>query len=207
MYSDHRLTTTVLFYIIAVGVHQAASNWVWQWGRRALHSAAPLPDLLLDSGWASLQDWAWVPELLHALPVLHCALRAAIATPVCQRAVVHSFLVNHGCLLLLRAASFSGTLLPDASQRCENNQYVGGCHDLMFSGHVSLLLTAALHSLHFFDCSKWERWVILTCVVVTPILVILVRNHYTVDVIVAVYTTVAVFYTRIGGVKFCCRAQ
>lgn len=62
--------------------------------------------------------------------------------------------------------------------------HIGSCHDLIFSGHATfVMLTVFSQWLVFRDITpKWLLRLESVLVVITDILIIASRNHYTVDV-------------------------
>ena len=104
----------------------------------------------------------------------------------------------HGVILITRAISFSSTLLPDASQQCHDSKFIGGCHDLIFSGHIALMTLCVACTLHFFFPHPAVRVVLVLNACLQTFLVAATRNHYTVDVVVAVVVAIPCYiaFTR-----------
>ena len=186
----------------AVALHTAASMYTYRRGVAAYSGGggAPLRDVLHDV-LPNVQAWRSLPEVLHLLPVL--ALGAAVLRTADQRALdaLRVFLWCHAALLTTRALSFSSTLLPDASQQCRAaavTGWLGGCHDLIFSGHVTIMSLAALVLQHFFTVRATSRALLWGAHAAVCGLVIACRNHYSVDVLLAVVLSAAVFgaFTR-----------
>ena len=120
---------------------------------------------------------------------------------------IRSFLWSHGVLMLFRAACFGSTLLPDASGMCHTSLFTGSCHDLIFSGHVMIMLLAVLYGSHFFVLPRALRLLLGADCAATSLLVIITRNHYAVDVLLAIFLTPFVFvaFTRHPAlVGLCC---
>ena len=201
LFSWHNLRLsgwTFAFYAAAVAFHMALASFTYGRGvRYGMHDTPPLHDLLHEL-LPHAQSLRVIPEVGFVAPVLW--LSGLMLVKFDQRSLdcFRTFLWTHGCLLAGRALSFVGTLLPDASEQCRQSVYLGSCHDLVYSGHVSIMLLSALFACHFFEQSATVRTVLLLTVVVVSILIVACRNHYTVDVVLALgLTTFAyVAFTR-----------
>ena len=182
----YSLSFSILLWIFCITWHQWASAKVKQWGQayfltKNTPSSQPLQDLghmLLPN----TQQWRIVAELTVFGPLIW-----ALCTIMVQRnwAILARFLRSHACAMALRALCFSVTLLPDASQMCDKSIYSGGCHDLLFSGHI-IAATLAAGTLFTIGPVRW-RWLSIVSLVFASILTISSRNHYTVDVIVSLF--------------------
>lgn len=204
-----RVSTTtkwcVAAWVAALGLHTLAARATYTAGvvTYGMTGMRPLPDLV-HAAVPSTQAWRAVPELLHILPILllaGCWLAAAAMSfpPVLlghacaddnarMARSFRGFAASHAALLVLRAACFAFTLLPDPSQQCTRSPYLGSCHDLVFSGHAAIATLATLH-LEAFVLRSWEvvtRAFFRLNLAATCILIITSRNHYTVDVVLAV---------------------
>lgn len=173
------------FWAISMCLHQVASALVTSWGREVMHKAAPLPDLG-HMALPNLQPYRWIPEVL-----VHWPLVAAGIAALCRFDIggLKHFLQSHAFCMLLRALCFSLTLLPDASQMCEDSQWSGACHDLIFSGHIVALMLATLYLWPF---KSW-RLVLVLNAVLASLMTVAVRNHYSVDVVVSLVVAPAVW--------------
>ena len=188
-----------------VAAHSVASAATLARGVRVYGGAgAPPPAPLWDAAHAflpSTQAYRVLPELGHVLPVLGLACNVLAAGD--QRALdaLRLFLLCHGALLALRASLFSLTLLPDASQSCHASLFIGSCHDLLFSGHVSIMLLASLVLADFFAPPAPLGGVLAALNVAVSALVVTSRNHYTIDVLVAWVATGGVYaaFTSVPG--------
>lgn len=146
----------------------------------------PLPDLLHDL-LPNLQPWRLVPELMMLVPVL--GLSGILLYRFDQHALntFRTFLWAHASLLAMRGSSFVLTLLPDASQQCRESPFVGGCHDLMFSGHVALMVLTLALARRNYALPRVATALFVAATALSVALVIAVRNHYSVDVLVALF--------------------
>jgi hypothetical protein len=153
----------------------------------------PLPDVL-HRALPNLQPWRAVPEALHLLPVLYFSAQLLFHLDQRSLDAFRTFLWVHGSLMVMRAVAFASTLLPDASRTCQTSRYLGSCFDLIFSGHVVMMILPLLGQATFFPYTP--RAVALSlraCAAATCVLVAATRNHYTVDVLLAVLLTPLAF--------------
>ena len=130
------------WWAASLAVHARLSRMSWDRGAAAgMVGVPPLKDVLHEV-LPSMQRLRVLPEIGHTLPVLY--LSGLMLAHFDQRSLdcFRTFLLAHGALLLTRGLAFIGTLLPDASQQCHTSLFVGGCHDLIFSGHVSISMLA-----------------------------------------------------------------
>jgi hypothetical protein len=133
---------------------------------------------------------------------------------------VNTFLWVQGVINLLRCISFSITILPkpglhghkDPSRNLWQitwdyfsfkDKHVGFNNDLMFSGHVSLLVSVCIHMTYFYPA-----WIILNIVLwlitlVTSFLIIVSRCHYTIDVIYAYIIPCFIFQNMVIFMNLC----
>jgi hypothetical protein len=109
----------------------------------------------------------------------------------------HYFKYLHICsiLLLLRVLSFSITILPDPSQKGHlKNKIIrtvtGGCSDLMFSSHTasSLIVLLLLNE----EGNLRHKNIAFGLHFVMSFLMIISRNHYTIDVMYAYFVTFSI---------------
>ena len=113
----------------------------------------------------------------------------------------------------LRSACYLSTPLPGSGPHCLGalppppERWVDGlfavrsqehcCGDLMFSGHMATALTACCClSKYFQNCfglsdlqNRWARAVWWLLAALEAVLIVVSRQHYTVDVVVSLYTT------------------
>ncbi|MDP2439105.1 MAG: sphingomyelin synthase family protein [archaeon] len=131
----------------------------------------------------------------------------------------------------LRAITFLSTSLPAPSDFCQSSpdynppqelgsvfisdqvfvliQPNGSCGDLLFSGHMLMTLSSTLmvfwYSNQVIFPAVWlpRAWQMIAtgCALIQPLLILGSRHHYTVDIVVALYTVpmLWVLYTRYVG--------
>lgn len=147
--------------------------------RSGSSSSDALPDLLHNI----LPDWSAYEHVIDAIPVslgilviLFCRknLRLRLRKIATQLSIVY----------LLRVITSSVTVLPSpiCSSSRPSCKAVGGCYDLIFSGHTSTMLILAWHLQKCFP--KYRTHLILFCILGSGVIVA-TRGHYTIDVIVA----------------------
>jgi hypothetical protein len=149
----------------------------------------PLYDVVQES-FPNLQKYRMIPEVLHIIPI---ALLLIYTTYYKNIHCLKKFLLNHGTLMLLRGISFSVTLLPDSSRMCHLSNHLGSCFDLLFSGHSTIMfLCSLLLSSHFPLSLKWKVF-LFSNTIITSFLIIVCRNHYTIDVLYSILLTYLIF--------------
>ena len=161
---------------------------------------------------------------LHKKPPIHtvCTFISVSHSYSCYQLQATTFLrtlLVMAMCLILRCLSFLSTSLPGPAVHCQpmsdgynppDNLYdisnplltvTNGCGDLVFSSHISMTL-CLIGSAYVYGPllvpKKFFRSVfyliLLPGVILEAILIIAARKHYTVDVIVAIYTTPMVYY-------------
>ena len=134
----------------------------------------------------------WRPAV-HAMPLL-LLLLAACRLPALLTA---NLLTIYALLLLLRGLTFSATRMPPPRPDCEayrvGSLYLGGCSDMMYSGHTTLLTLSALFLCAYAAPSAWLRAGVAVYFVIALALLVLTRHHYTSDILVAIFLSVFAF--------------
>jgi hypothetical protein len=175
-----------VFWCICIGFHSLLAKFVYTKGISiGLLGKEPLYDLIQDL-LPNLQSHRIIPEILHIIPVALLAYYTAIFW---HRDCLSEFFLKHGSLMFLRGILFTSTLLPDSSQMCHLSNHFGGCFDLMFSGHSTITFLCTLLLVKHFPLSKFLKQTLFVNVFLTSILIILCRNHYTVDVVISLVLT------------------
>ena len=97
-------------------------------------------------------------------------------------------------IFLVRCITIYATILPKLSHcNIKNNIYLclfGGCYDKIFSGHFA---TVFLITLLLFEQSYLSFFVLCLVNILNGILIVSVRNHYTIDVIVSFFVTLCLY--------------
>jgi len=189
--------------------------------------AASLADLgfQLVPEWASAAGWRFSENCTVAL---FCALGAVLALPFLLRdcgylacaALKRTLLVVSSCQLL-RCASFLVTRLPSPAPHCRPGytaaeaapadlsswmlvdvarQSTRGCGDLIFSSHVCWGVAAAL-AVHRYGRSGRATAAAAAVLALQAYGILAARKHYSVDVVVAWYTTPLVWSLYEGRLK------
>jgi hypothetical protein len=177
---------SITIWAICIVLHQVASAIVSAWGQRVLYKAVPLPDLG-HLVMPNLQEYRWLPEILIHVPLVYAG---ATALYLWEINGIEHFLLSHGWSMLLRALCFSVTLLPDASQMCTDSVWSGSCHDLIYSGHMVALTLSTMYL--WKHAQGLLKIGLIANMAVAALLTIAVRNHYSVDVILALVISPAV---------------
>ena len=94
--------------------------------------------------------------------------------------ILTAFLV----IFFLRIITAYVTVFPPSHECQEYSFFVGGCHDKMFSGHLSLILLTSF--LIMKEYPKYTLHIILFCILYA-LQIIASRDHYTVDVFIATF--------------------
>lgn len=108
-----------------------------------------------------------------------------------------SFLADLGILYIIRMIANNLTVLPSI-RKCnikeKNPFHVGGCCDLMFSGHTLTCLIATLYYLYY--VSDKYTTLLLLFNFINQFLILANRRHYSDDVFLAWFVTLTVFFIR-----------
>ncbi len=187
------LRATVLsgfFWGFCIFLHKKLGDMTYQRGMSLnLLDTPPLYDVIQES-FPNLQKYRMIPEVLHIIPIAMLGIYTLYYKNI---HCIKKFLLNHGTLMLLRGISFSVTLLPDSSRMCHLSNHLGSCFDLLFSGHSTIMfLCSLLLSSQFPMSSKWKVF-LYSNTAITSFLIIVCRNHYTIDVLYSILFTYLIF--------------
>jgi membrane-associated phospholipid phosphatase len=83
------------------------------------------------------------------------------------------------------------TILPDPSGMCHTKGTIGGCNELMPSGHSSMLLIMLFIIWDYLDTYWKISFLLLFAIYV--IMNIVVRNHYTIDIVMGSMVSYAMY--------------
>lgn len=87
------------------------------------------------------------------------------------------------------------TILPDPSGICKDKKTIGGCNELMPSGHMSTLLILLFCFWSFMD--KKQQVLFTSIIGIYAIAIICVKNHYTIDVIMSFFVVYTLFHVTL----------
>jgi hypothetical protein len=185
-----KLVYTFLYWVSCIFIHSYLAKFVYKKGISiGLLNSPPLYDLF-QFYFPNLQSYRVIPEILHVIPVIFLV---GYVIYFWHTVCLSEFLFKHGSLMLIRSILFSVTLLPDSSQMCHLANYFGGCFDLLFSGHSTIMFLCTLLLVKHFPIWNITKNILYLNVAVTSSLIVLCRNHYTIDVIVSLLLTYFTF--------------
>lgn len=179
-----------LFWGLCIIFHKKLADITYNKGLQIkLLESSPLYDVIQES-FPNLQPYRIIPEILHFIPIL-----TLLSNTIYYKHIecLKKFLLTHGILMFIRAISFSATLLPDSSGMCQMSNHLGGCFDLLFSGHSTIMLLCCLLATEYFSFAKKWKLLLFANTGITSFLIILCRNHYTIDVLYSILMTYFVY--------------
>ncbi len=182
-----------VFWAVCIGLHKLLTNLVYKVGmKNKVNLQPPLYDVYQQI-LPNLKHLRIIPEILHLIPIVFLA---SLMLYYKNTDALNKFLSKHGLLMVLRALCFSSTILPDSSETCMSNNYMGSCFDLIFSGHTTIMLLSTYIIKEFFLISLQLYNCLLFLNVINAVLIVLCRNHYTVDVILSLIITHFVYFYK-----------
>lgn len=190
---------STLYWIGAVLFHVKLSNYVFYKGLSInLHKKEPLYDIIQKNCW-NLKRYRILPEILHFIPLILLFLFFMYYCFNGQKSinieeVLSTFFNKHGTLFYMRPILFSSTLLPDSSEICLTSKSIGSCFDLIFSGHSTIMFLSTYLLRDYFFISSTLYIFLQINNLITSFLIILSRNHYTIDVLLAIIITHFVYF-------------
>lgn len=152
------------------------------------NNSVPLPDVLHDI----LPDLSNMNRYMIDDFLITCT--TIVFFVVHKLTYIDDILILYNSIMLFRLITMSVTNLPSPSDKCstDNKSLVirvlsGGRNDLIFSGHTTLMLLLLL----FISKGTSLLWqcILFIFAAAFSLLLIVLRNHYTVDVILAWYIT------------------
>tara|TARA_B110000285_G_scaffold149906_1_gene167327 strand:+ start:6939 stop:7697 length:759 start_codon:yes stop_codon:yes gene_type:complete len=149
--------------------------------------------------------------LFSFLPLLKPNKKIYILTIWFRMMITLSFSV------ILRSLSFLSTSLPGSSHHCRigSTEYnpptnlkeiflrfdtMSGCGDLIFSGHTNIIVIQIILIFYYGNKFLSSKIMFIVYFIMTSLLIIIItliliaRNHYTVDVLIALYVTPLLFH-------------
>jgi hypothetical protein len=186
-----------IFWVSAVGFHIAMMIFTFNKGMSiGLQHHKPLYDVVQQNT-INLRRIRIIPEILHFIPIsllLIYTLYSLYSSSELGIKSFETFFTKHGILFYLRPLLFSSTLLPDSSQMCLTSQSIGSCFDLIFSGHSSIMFLSTYILRDIFNIGASLFYTLQFNNLLTSFLIIVCRNHYTVDVLLAIIITHFVYF-------------
>jgi hypothetical protein len=186
------------FWVSAVAFHIAMMIFTFNKGISiGLQYQKPLYDIIQQNT-INLKRYRIIPEILHFIPVTLLIFFTLYSFYNSQYSIgissFEKFFTKHGILFYLRPLLFSSTLLPDSSQMCLTSQSIGSCFDLIFSGHSSIMFLSTYILRDIFNIGAVLFYTLQFNNLCTSFLIIVCRNHYTVDVLLAIIITHFVYF-------------
>lgn len=180
------LSRNLVYWGGCITAHHLLAKFVYRKGMEInLLDKEPLYDIVQVYS-PNLQPYRMIPEILHLIPIILLAIYTLLYR---HKRCLDDFCFKHGTLMLIRGICFSSTLLPDSSQMCSLSNHFGGCFDLLFSGHSTIMFLSTLLLIQYFPSFSRYKILLHGNVSLTCILIILCRNHYTIDVVISVILT------------------
>jgi hypothetical protein len=131
-------------------------------------------DKIYDLGFKilpNLEKYDYVNDYILIIPILFLIYHFSGWTKNKQ----NTFLITMGVMYLFRSLSNYVTTFP-SMKKCDLKPPFGFCNDFMFSGHTTFNIVIS----YFVNSILWPIWPIIT-----SILTIATREHYSVDVLIA----------------------
>ena len=187
-----------IFWASAVAFHITMMIFTFNKGMSiGLQYQKPLYDIIQQNT-INLRRIRIVPEILHFIPLLllicysvSCIFNFDFGL---LKEASKKFFTKHGILFYLRPLLFSSTLLPDSSQMCLTSKSIGSCFDLIFSGHTTIMFLTTYILRDIFNIGAILFYTLQFNNLLTSFLIVACRNHYTVDVLLAIIITHFVYF-------------
>jgi hypothetical protein len=186
------------FWVSAVAFHIAMMIFTFNKGISiGLQYQKPLYDIVQQHT-LNLKRYRIIPEILHFIPVSLLLLFTLYSFYTSQYSLgissLEKFFTKHGILFYIRTLLFYSTLLPDSYQMCLTSKSIGSCFDLIFSGHSSIMFLSTYILRDIFNIGVSLFYTLQFNNLLTSFLIIVCRNHYTVDVLLAIIITHFVYF-------------
>jgi len=193
-----------LGYVGAVWLHGIVVRWTqWEASRVGINSTPALPDIIHRHLPAINAKFILFPDI--AL-IFWCIFTASAMYYTNNTYAMRHLLLAHGTIVLMRALCVGVTLfptpLPDniSFKQCYLIRWyvavVVSRNDLMFSGHTALyVLLGCTWTTYLNVGSMFYCIMIWTAVFILSLSLIMARQHYTVDVLVAAFLSLTTFYS------------
>jgi hypothetical protein len=207
------------FFILAEYFHNCSTNLAYY-----NHIQGPiLPDLLFDilpinDNLSFLNEYItyfilFISFIFSILPIFNTNpfKKTYILT------IWFRMMMTVGVSVIMRSFSFLSTSLPGPAYHCRINSVnynpptgikdilftfdtMSGCGDLIFSGHTNIILIQIILIFYYGRSFISRKIMIVIYILMTSLtililfLIIIARNHYTVDVLIALYITPLLFH-------------
>lgn len=150
---------------------------------------------MYDYGHSLLPDLTSYRNWVHALVAI-LFLILLIKSP---GRLIADMLLLYATLLVLRSLTICMTHVPPPRKRCVPYKvlgyYLGGCSDMMFSGHTAFVALSCLYLVWYsLVQNRWLKGVVILYTVFTIVFIISTRHHYSMDVIVSLYISFFAFF-------------
>lgn len=202
-------TLHVVGYLAAGYIAGLASEASFNASANFDDASPKLSDVVHD--WAGRADFTQESSLWFALPdkILLTVMSATAGLVFSQgwrrsAMLAAEFARLHAALMLMRAALILVTTVPSpvsACRNCADLPHTGFlllqvyCNDCMFSGHCSFYWQCACFWL-LSRAATWSKLLVMVAVVAGSVATTAIRDHYTMDVLVAIYVTVPLVLLR-----------
>jgi len=189
IFTNTKLIKLFLIWGICISLHKYVSNLVYKKGTDIqLDDVKPLYDII-QQNMPNFQSYRTIPEILHLIPIVHFFYN--VLNNLIDKSIIaiSKILKVHAQLMILRCICFSVTLLPDSSQMCKVSKHIGSCYDLIFSGHSTAMFLCTYILRDHFKIKNLTYLILQLNNIITSFLIIICRNHYTIDVIVSFLAT------------------
>lgn len=199
----YKCTSIVILFISVFLFTQLSLRYVTKVARKE-KLEVPLPDLYHQALPERMRHWHEYSDWVPIIPLI-----MFILLDRGKQFFNMWFLV--AIFYLLRAISFSITVLPSPSTHCKcewetepetflrsvlNVVYQEGCNDLIFSGHTSMMVMSSLYMVHYYLYkSKFCVSMILMFNIIGALVIIGTRLHYATDVFLASIICVLLFFS------------
>lgn len=109
--------------------------------------------------------------------------------------IFNHFIIIFSLIHIIRCILFSLTLLSDSSNNCTFGLFSGSCNDLLFSGHISVVLLIILfvYKYKLFN-SKGVKNSLLFLFILMICFILSSRNHYSIDIVTALIITYMIYH-------------
>ena len=171
----------LLFFIFTIFFHMASQAYAYSRGKHI--NSMELPDFFQDRLNLTYQNHTVLINDTIPIGLTLYLLYKLIYYKKWIEYYRYIFMLS--IMYFMRAILFSATVLPDSSKRCNPDNLLGGCNDLIFSGHTGLtVITLMFLYYNFYKSNTFIAISILT-IFILSFVILVKRAHYTVDILLA----------------------